>query len=681
MTRALIWKEWRTQRPLVLAGLAIAAALPLFLTVGMMAGSSMYRFGDLVAALTPIFALFIWPLFAAATAASAFAADRSDDSLRFLLSRPVSRGRVWLIKAGSALAAFLAVVAGTMLIRIVYTWLAAGANLGFTEVITRQVGGRIDTRMLVVAAPFALLFGCSLYCSTFARRPIAAAVGGFLVAACMIGLSGMVWWLFSVGSLRFTFSNIFYRLGASAGVPLAAIGVLIASFFAFRRGDVLGERGPGSVLRPLLVVALVVMLISAVPSVYGSMRSLASIAASQPREPALSGDTAVLMELSPNGLSTRITTLAIGADAPRRVIAEHATSPAVSPDGRWIVYISHGGYLGMLAEKIEIRAVRPDGSEDHAISNVLDWDWGYSSFSLLVAPDNDHVALVTPIRVVIASISRAVAREVDLGITENIGIVARNGDAIGWAAGESAELLFSRISSRFNLRRPAEGGSPVEWGPALRKTALLAFDPESGESRVVAELAGAQRFRRIYSSVLSYGALPQRAWAWLPAWIDDTDGSKLVLINTASGEILELGRSPCDLWGFSEDGARFVYGLCSGRLRTGDSRTEIRVRDLVADADGTFAVLEGYETGSGGRELSLAPDGERLLLYARHGYDAPRATQLVSRDGQVRALAADAFPVRWIGEDEALLRRMTGYRELQLSIVDVRTGTMRTIYP
>jgi hypothetical protein len=319
--------------------------------------------------------------------------------------------------------------------------------------------------------------------------------------------------------------------------------------------------------------------------------------------------------------------------------------------------------------------VRPDGSEDRAIADVLDWDFLW--FSLLVAPDNDHVAWVTPIRVIIASISRGEAREIDLGTTENIGIVARSGDVIGWAAGEPAELLFSRISNRFNLQRPREGGSPVERGSALRKTELLAFDPESGETRAVAELAGAQRFR-IYSSVLSSGTRPQRAWGWLPAWTEDADGNKLVLIDTASGESQELSRSPCELWGFSEDGARFVYGNCSGQLRTGDSRTEIRVRDLATGADESFAILEGYDVGSA-REVSLSPDGERLLLYARHGYSGPRGTHLITREGQVRALADGMLPVRWIGENDALLGRRN--RELRLGLVDVLTGTMRTIYP
>jgi len=678
MTRALLWKEWRTQRSLVLAGLAIAAVLPLFLMAGALATSSRYRFGDLVAALPPLLTLFVWPLLAAATGANAFAADRSDDSLRFLLSRPVSRGRVWLIKAGSALAAFLAVVAGTMLIGAIYTWLSGGAGLGFSEMIARQLDGRIYD-VLTDGAPLALLFGCSLYCSSFARRPIAAAAAGVLVAAGMLGAAWAVWWLVLPTSARLagSFSNAFYGLRAMAGVPVATIGVLLAAFVVFRRADVLAERRPQSFLRPLLVVALAVMVLGAVPSAYGGLRMMASSAASIQGDLALAGDTAMLAELTASGLSTRVTALPLAADASRDVLVAHATHPVASSDGRWIVYVSHGGYLGMLAEEGQIRAVRPDGSEDHAISDVLNLDWGYSSFSLLVAPDNDQVAWVTPIRVMIGSISRGEAREVDLGITENIGIVAHNGDVIGWAASEPAELLFSRISNRFNLQRPREGGSPAEWGSALRETELLAFDPESGETRAVAQLAGAQRFR-VYSSVFSYGTLPQRAWGWLPAWIEDADGEKLVLIDTASGESQELSRSPCELWGFSEDGARFVYGNCSGQLRTGDSRTEIRVRDLATGADESFAVLEGYDVGSP-REVSLSPDGERLLLYARHGYGDPWGTQLVTREGQVRALVDGMLPVRWIGENDVLLGRRAP--ELRLGIVDVLTGTMRTIYP
>ena len=53
MLKALAWKEWREQRPLVLTAMAIAALLPLFFITGLAATSSSYQFEYLIALLTP----------------------------------------------------------------------------------------------------------------------------------------------------------------------------------------------------------------------------------------------------------------------------------------------------------------------------------------------------------------------------------------------------------------------------------------------------------------------------------------------------------------------------------------------------------------------------------------------------------------------------------------------------
>ena len=62
MLRALIWKEYREQRPLVLAGLGLAVALPFLL----MAGASTTRRGaglaELSGMLPWILAVFCWPI-------------------------------------------------------------------------------------------------------------------------------------------------------------------------------------------------------------------------------------------------------------------------------------------------------------------------------------------------------------------------------------------------------------------------------------------------------------------------------------------------------------------------------------------------------------------------------------------------------------------------------------------
>jgi hypothetical protein len=151
--------------------------------------------------------------------------------------------------------------------------------------------------------------------------------------------------------------------------------------------------------------------------------------------------------------------------------------------------------------------------------------------------------------------------------------------------------------------------------------------------------------------------------------------------------------SPCAAWGFSADDNRFVYGRCGGEIRFGNARAELRVRDLASGTDELFAVLEGYDV-SGKQEVLLAPNGERLLLYARRGnryYRGQPCTYVVSRGGGERGFANCSTPVAWINDREALVRldrttrvvdgRDVRFSRFALSIADVENARLRQIYP
>ena len=90
MVRALVWKEWREQRAVVLAGLLLAVALPPFLLAGMSLMGSRVDVTGLAQALPVVYAGLLWPLFAAAAGAGTIAAEVGNGTLGFLLSRPAS---------------------------------------------------------------------------------------------------------------------------------------------------------------------------------------------------------------------------------------------------------------------------------------------------------------------------------------------------------------------------------------------------------------------------------------------------------------------------------------------------------------------------------------------------------------------------------------------------------------
>jgi len=677
MTRALFWKEWRTQRSLVFAGLGLGAITPLFLTAGMMAASRNYDFGDLIAMLFPIFGVVIWPLFAAAIAGTAFATDMSDDSLRFLLSRPVSRARVWLVKVGAALAALVAVVVGTTLIGLLYAWLGAD-HLKLGRDIRAALRAAFEMGGLYAVLPFLFLFGCAIYCSIFVKRPMVAAVGGFAVAAGLSVGVGLIWGLvmpWAPASPAFAF----FGRGIQLGIPLATIAIWIAAFWVFSRGDIFAGDVRKRALKPLAAIVAVVVLLGAGPAMWSGMQMMSQVASYRFGNLLLVDGAITLAERTPNGLSTHLKRVPVNGTGPVILPPEHATNPVVSPDGEWVVYVDHGGYWGMASGEIVLRAMRVDGSEDHAISGPLQWRWNYSPFTIMVAPDNDRVAYSGDQDLLLASISGGEEEVVDLDLTEDIGIAARDWGVIGWSTSDPSELLYYRIVNRWRGEPAPGSSSATRPGPAMRRTELLAYDPTNGESRLLREFPGRHTLR-VWGSRWSYESGSAKGWAWLPAWIDDADADHMYAIDTVSADLVELSDSPCNLWGFSFDRRSILYANCSGQVRDGDGRMEIRVRDLQSGADEPFAVLENYDDSGNSRELHLSPDGERILMYARQ-YFGDWSTYLVSRGGEVRILDEDRLPVAWINDREVLLARFHLYWQPYLSVMNVDTGVIREIFP
>ena len=133
VTRALVWKEWREQQGVVLAGLALAVSSPFVL----MAASSLSTRGvdlqGLAEAMPFIVGIFLWPLFGAACGAITISNEISEETLGFLLSRPVSRTRVWTLKVVVGLAALSAIITGSLV--VVWVFGAAVGSDGFLPLL------------------------------------------------------------------------------------------------------------------------------------------------------------------------------------------------------------------------------------------------------------------------------------------------------------------------------------------------------------------------------------------------------------------------------------------------------------------------------------------------------------------------------------------------------------------
>ena len=264
------------------------------------------------------------------------------------------------------------------------------------------------------------------------------------------------------------------------------------------------------------------------------------------------------------------------------------------------------------------------------------------------------------------------------GSVRPLGGQVRSHGILGWTASPRPELLFYRVQDRPRVA-PSEGGTATDWGESARKTRLIALDTETRAERLVAEFVGGRA--RIWASgtdFFDYTRPPTRAWDWIPTWVSEGDSLVLSLVDTATGKVVRVAESACLLWGFSPDGTKFFYGRCSGAERFGAGRVELRRFDVVSGADEEFTTLDGYSIRrSRAREISVSPDGESLLLYARVGRNEGYSTHLVERTGVPRTIIENSQPFAWRNSSEAIVA--LNVFEPQFFIVDRNTGQSREV--
>ena len=185
MFKTLAWKEWREQRPVVVAGVAFAIVLPLFVLSA--AGVEEVRLDDIVEVLPVVFIGIVWPLLAAAAGAITIANEHESGTLRFLLSRPISRARIWVAKVMLAtLAVALGAAASLLVMGIVARLVSNGLSgeITFSWLILGVRTTLYDP--LVLTSLSFLLFACSILCSTLLTRPLTAAAAGLALALTLI---------------------------------------------------------------------------------------------------------------------------------------------------------------------------------------------------------------------------------------------------------------------------------------------------------------------------------------------------------------------------------------------------------------------------------------------------------------------------------------------------------------
>jgi hypothetical protein len=651
-TRALLWKEWREQRPIVFTGLLLSAAMPFFLIAGASTMKREIDFNALAGTMPLFLATVVWPLLAAACGAATISSEIGDGTLGFLLSRPTSRRRVWLVKVAVALVALLVIVVGSIGVALLFEAVAPGQA---TEPVIRSLllmGRDLDIgesfAIVFLTGSVALLFASAVFFSTFLSRAMTAAAAGVVTALGIISLVFVVWARFDLMP-RFEPGLVAVELGA------AALLILAASLYVFARGEMLSGRGVLRYATLGLLTAIGGLVVVSVPAFVAQTRLSPEDAVLMDPKIVPAGNALVTTAMDSDGGSAQSWAIYFDGSGYQRLSPRLTAMPAVSPDGEWVAYLSQRGALGLRSNDVSLRATRMDGTGDRLLaasmpaSLILDL-WGEICFS----PDSERVAVAFNRRVlVVASIGGGEPVSVKL---EKLGLdFAR---VYGWTE-DGTEVVI---------------GSPG-WA-RIDGTAILAYNPDTGNVRSVFE--SERRRAYIPDPSASYHALRLLPLALIEK---DEDGStvaiEMTVVDVRSGEVVMTYRSGCGIGiDIADDARRMVYGDCRSDDED-DRRSRVHFRDLIEGADVATVDLEGRVWN-----MHLSPNGEWVsVLYAaeQDGVLAPAAVHV---SGRIHRFEDGWSPIGWSGRNSVVLTRYDNSSAVsEVALADVETGEMRPVYP
>ncbi len=192
MLRALIWKEWRQQRLIVAAGTGMALIFPVIVyLVGQTASNRTYAL-DLAELLPFLTAALVWPLFAAVIGATASCGDADGGgSLVFLLSRPVSRTTIWVVKLAVATVSLAAVIAASFAVAELFYFRTVGRWYAFPFPVDPLTEISDEATRALVLGVVLVCFAATVLAGLFARESVIAAAAG-VTAALTVGGAGLL---------------------------------------------------------------------------------------------------------------------------------------------------------------------------------------------------------------------------------------------------------------------------------------------------------------------------------------------------------------------------------------------------------------------------------------------------------------------------------------------------------
>ena len=702
MLRALIWKEWREQRSVMLAGIGIAAVLPFFMMAGLSVDRQNTTFGDVLEALLIALLAFVWPLFAAAAGAITIATESGEGTLRFLLSRPVSRSKVWAIKVSSAAGAVAAVAVFSLVVIWVVNRLATiDASAWSFSSIMRSLSPTFFDPMTLVSMTV-LLFACSVLFSSLLNRPLTAAAAGLASALILLSFILVTW-------SRLSLLPRLEPQWLAMEVTLVSIFVLMISLGAFARGEFF--RGD-SVLQGRVLVsaaAVFVVCIGVLPMVFANARLASDEVSIQRGTVALQGSNVVMTVADATEATTQIWLLHTDGSGIARLTGRHTFAPTFLTGSR-IAYLSRRGLAGGRTDRLDLRVVDRNGTRDRLVyAGMRGGRRLFYSLSLSLERFDylGGVAFVEGSELVLARLDGRYQQRIDIGGTPLAGATI-----LGWTMRAVDELLFvAGVDEGTQPGRLGSGG----W--------LGAHDLETGESRVVRELGERwllPELRRDSTGLRR--ASPSALWRHFPLMVMAEDGGvSLELVDVLRGETLVIDeslvaagepsriRNPIYRCLFAradlartwrrDDGRRFnepqiLFADCADEAAGAEGGSPnlgvVRLRGLDSGDERSWRIPS---LGAGSlRHVYLSPAQDSLILAVARPSDlAESYAVVVDLQGNTRAYPQGWVAMGWLDEKRFLVQRITGEsipggesiavgESISFAVGHVDTGQLEELY-
>lgn len=634
-TLALAWKEWREQRPSVLAGLSLAILLPVILLTSTASSARPLGASGVAELLPGIYLLFLWPIFATAAGAATISNEISDGTLAFLLSRPISRRRVWLVKVVIAFCSALMVLAGSMTVAWCARLIAGGAAATGAPFIPDGLSSWEGWTLALTSS--LLLFAAAVFCSAIFARAMTAAAAA--LAATMLIIAGL-YTLWASLDLQPGLAMFW----AFLDVGLVALLTLLASLCLFSWGEMLRGRGMRRLLMMSALAVAGTSSVVAIPVVQWYSRLTPANASVLDRILSPTGDVVAMTVTNLDRPSPQIWLVPSDGSGLERLTGAGAYNPGVSADGRNIAYLSSGGLFGWSSSKLDLRIVRANGTGDRRLA-ALPAGGTHDSWSGRVSfsPDGRRVAALVGTKLVIA-------RDISGGggPETRVDLVARTPHLrffmIGWTQTGSDVLI----------------ASSAPWDNKLGAS-LIAVGADSGAQRVLYESPDQPLF--------SLGASPSSGWKVVPFVLH----GDLTLVDTATGQAQVISKrtsyfSPV----VSDDAARLVYAVYTGARESTES--EIHLRDMATGSDRVLATVPGAA-----QRICPSPSWDRLFVSRQRLAPGDLPPLMVGLDGRIQELVSGNSCLGWHGRDHVVVTR--GHDSGWLGLTDVTTGETRTLFP